>query len=174
MRKWNAFATIGLVAVLSLVAGLALAADTGTAGKASKSVTGVKTKYTADLVSVGDTAWNDLPGARITFKVGAGKRSVFVARFSSAATCVGTNANKCYVQVLVDGNEASPDFDDASVLMTGLPPAPGPFGIVSGYVERSYGPVGGGRHVITIQYRNDPGTGFEFHGWNLTAERVSA
>jgi hypothetical protein len=125
----------------------------------------------SDVVSVGNTDWTDLPGATVTFDVPEGEQGMFIARFSSAASCIPNNGVTCYLQVLVDGNEATPDFDGNSVFMTGGATAPGPYAIASGYLERSY-PVGSGSHSITVQYKNQSGSSYVFYGWNLTVERV--
>ena len=107
---------------------------------------------------MGSIDWTDLPGASVALDVPAGEQATFIARFSSAATCLPNNGVTCYLQVLVDGNEANPDFDGNSIFMSGPPTATGPFAISSGYLERTYGPVGPGSHTIKVQYRNVNGS----------------
>jgi hypothetical protein len=78
----------------------------------------------------------------------------------------------------VDGIEASPALDSNSI-----------FDFVPGLVsdghtvhstvsshsmERFAAGLAGGKHVVTVQYQNAPGTSFDMLGWLLTVERAQS
>jgi hypothetical protein len=177
MMKRRMFLVLGLAGTLLVGSFVGLVVAGTVIKRTGRAVTQVKVLSDASSQQVGDTTWQDLPGAATSVTVPSNSSAVVLARFTSATTCLGEKGKSCLVRILIDGQEADPALGDRSYIDS-APNLSSPTNDAdspeSHSVERSLGPLPGGTYRMKVQYKNAIGTGTVFDGWNLTVERVKA
>jgi hypothetical protein len=168
--KLRASPILAGVAVLALasVAVATIAARREVSGGGVTRVT-VVTESTGQ--HVGDTTWQDLPGASTSINVSGATPALILARFSGVTNCVGGGGTRCLIRILVGGVEAEPALGDNSIFDSA--PTSGGDVFETHSMDRSAGPLSPGTYTISVQYKNDPGGSLMLNGWSLTVERVS-
>jgi hypothetical protein len=137
------------VLVALAIGGATVLAATNRSGQ---SVTAVRTVTESAISGTASQTFTDVPGMSTTLSVPAVETALLVITFSASLQCLdfssATDPARCYIRVLVDGNEAAPgqvQFDSAND--------------GSGYEANSFqwvrSGLDSGQHTVRIQHKVD-------------------
>jgi hypothetical protein len=172
MSRRSLFIGATTLGIVSLSGGVVLGSTVIT--RTGRAVTQIRVLSDATTQTLGDTQWQDLPGATTSVTVPQKTSAVILARFTAATTCNGEQGKPCLARILIGGQEADPALGDRSYIDS-TPNVSTPGNNADSpeahTIERSLGPLPAGTYAVTVQYKNAVGTSTTFDGWNLTVER---
>jgi hypothetical protein len=101
--------TISIAALTCLILAGSVSAFGVRQSHTAKAAAAVTVVTESEISFIGSTAFQNLPGARLTITVPANQVQLVQAEFSADTTCQGAfPENFCRVQILADGTEMSP------------------------------------------------------------------
>ena len=114
--------------------------------------------------------WTDIPGAKATIKVPAGKQALIIARFTAETVCYDISPDHCSARIMIGGNQGHPasgrDFHIDSN-----------YGGETNESEKAHAmdrslQVGSGKHVVKVQVAAMGNTALRVDDWSLTVESI--
>jgi hypothetical protein len=168
------FVGLGILLLLALLGSASIASAQVSTASAT-TLKGIKIARGPDATSTNSVDWVNVPGATVSFTVGAGDSYLFVMRYTAESLCYGAEGY-CPVRIMVNNTEAFPQvgYDFAFDSTDGGNASSE--GWKSHAVDRSYHVTNTGTKASTVtlavQYAVvASGISFRLDDWQFTVEQ---